>query len=74
MAVEGQSVKVASDMEMQMKQRCAIEFIHEEKVASIDIHQCLLNVYGDQTVDMSTVSWWVVCFSSGENNMREKPM
>ena len=73
MAVEGQSVKVASDMEMQMKQRCAIEFIHEEKVASIDIHQCLLNVYGVQTVDMNIVKWWVVSFSSCESNVRDKP-
>jgi len=27
----------------------------------------LLNVYGDQTVDVSTVRWWVVHFSSGDS-------
>jgi len=34
-------------MEMHLKQRCGIEFLHVEKVAPIDIHQCLLNVDGD---------------------------
>ena len=38
-----------------MKQRCVIEFLHAENMAPIDIHQHLLNVYEDQTVDASTV-------------------
>jgi len=29
-----------------------------EKMAPTDIHCCLMNVYGDQTVGMSTVRWW----------------
>jgi len=39
---------------------CGIEFLHAEKMALVDIHQCLLNTDGDQTVDFSTVSlgWW----------------
>ena len=36
----------------------------EKKTAPIDIQQCLLNVDGDQTVDVSTARRWVVCFSS----------
>ena len=32
----------------------------------------MLKVYGDQAVDMSTVRWWVVCFSSGDNNVKDK--
>ena len=55
MAAEGQSDKMMSDMEVQMKQRCVTEFLHAEKIAPTDIHQCLLNVYGDQTVKVSTV-------------------
>ena len=47
--------KTAADMEVLMKQRCVIEFHHEKKIASTDLHQCLLNIYGDHTVDMSTV-------------------
>jgi hypothetical protein len=38
MAVEGQSDKMVSDMEVRMKQRCVIEFLHAEKTAPNDIH------------------------------------
>ena len=56
MAVEGQCDTMASDVEVHRKQRCVAEFLHVEKFAPIDIHQLLLNVYEDQTVDVSTVS------------------
>jgi len=55
MAAVGQSEKLASDMEVRMKQRCVTEFLHAQKIAPNDIHRRLLNVYGDQTVDVSTV-------------------
>jgi len=46
-----QSDKMVSDM----KQRCVTEFLHtEKKMALTDIYQCTLNIYGDQTVDVST--------------------
>jgi len=32
-----------------------------------DINQYLLNVYGDQTLDVSTVRWGVAHFSSGDS-------
>ena len=35
---EGQDVKMASDVEVKMKQRCVIEFLYAEKMALIDIH------------------------------------
>jgi len=38
MAAEGQSDKMASDMEVHIKQRCGIEFLHVEKVAPTNIH------------------------------------
>jgi len=69
----GQSNKMVSDMEVHMKQRCVIEFFHVEKFAPNDIHRSLLNVYGDQTVDVSTVRQWVACFSSGDSDVKEKP-
>jgi len=65
--------KMASDMEVHMKQRCVIEFLHAEKIAPNDIHRRLLNVYGDQTVDVSTVRRWVACFSSGNSDVKDKP-
>ena len=58
MTAEKQSDKMVSDIEVHMKQRCGTEFTHAEKMASTDIHRCLLNVYGDQIVDVSTVRWW----------------
>jgi len=47
MAAEEQSDKMASDMEAHMKERCIIKFLHAEQIAPVDIHQCLLNIYGD---------------------------
>jgi len=73
MKAEGQSDKMASDMEVHMKQRFVIEFLHAEKIAPNDIHRHLLNVYGDQTVDVSTVRWWVAHFSSGDSDVKDKP-
>ena len=42
------------------------------KMAPIDSHWCLLNVSGDQPVDVSTVRWWVVHFSSGDSDIKVK--
>jgi hypothetical protein len=56
---------MASDIEVRTKQRYVIEFLTAEQIAPIDIHRRLLKVYGDDTVDVSTVRRWVVCFSSG---------
>ena len=56
-----------------MKQRCVIEFLHAEKIAPKDIHRRLVNVYGDQTVDVSTVRRWVARFSSGDSDVKDKP-
>ena len=60
MAAEGQCDKSASDMEVCMEQRGVLEFHRAEKMAPIDIHQCLLNAYGNPTMDVSTVRLWVV--------------
>jgi len=70
MAAQGQSDKMASDMKVHTKQRDEIAFQHAEKIAPIDIHQHLLNVYGDQTVDVSPKSgafqqWWQWVTSAG---------
>jgi len=61
---------MASVMEVLMKQRYGTEFLHEEKMASTDIHRCLLNVYGVQTVEVSTVRQFVVNFSSSNNDIK----
>ena len=64
MAAEGQCDKMASDMEVCLKQRGGTEFLHVEKMAPTDIHRRLLYIYGDQAVDVSSERQWVVCFSS----------
>ena len=33
-----------------------------------------VNIYGDQTVDVSTARWWVVHFSRGNNNCGSPPL
>jgi len=73
MTAEGQSDKMVSDMEVRMKQRRVIEFLRAGKNAPNDIHRHLLNVYGDQTVVVSTVRWWVSRFSSGDSDVQDKP-
>lgn len=55
MAAEGHYDTMASDVEMQMKQRCGTEILHADNTAPSDIHQHLQNVYGDQALDVSTV-------------------
>ena len=68
MAAEGHSDKMVSDMEVHVKQRCVTEFLHAEKMAPTDIHWCLLNIYGDQTVHVSTLRYWVVHFTGDSNS------
>ena len=54
---ERQSNNLASNMEVHMKQRCADEYFHmKKKIASIGILWFLMNIHGDQTMDVSTVS------------------
>ena len=45
----------------------------QKKTAPTDIHWLMLNIYGDQTVDVSTMRWWVVHFSNGNSDVKEKP-
>jgi len=66
-----------SDMEVHMKMKAGIEFPPWRKKkktkALTDIHWHLLNVFEDQTVDMSTVRCWVVHFNSGNGDVKDKP-
>ena len=55
-------------MEEHIKRRCGIEFVHRgKKMVPIGIHQCLLNVCGDQTVGVSAVRQWMKCFIGGNS-------
>ena len=65
---------MASDTEACIMQRYGSELLHAERMASIDIGGHLLNVNGDQTVDVSTVRQWVVCFSSSNSDSVSAPL
>jgi len=54
--------KMAHDVEVCMKKSYGIKFLHAKKMSHSDIHWCLLNISGDQIVDVSTVRWLLVCF------------
>ena len=73
MRAESQSDNMASDMEVLMKQKCVIEFLYAEKISRNDFHRRLLNLYGDQTADVSTVRPWVARFSIGDSDVKDKP-
>jgi len=66
-AAEGQSDKMASDVEEQVKQMCVFEFLRMEKLVPTDIHCCFLNVY-KENVYVSTLRQWVMCCSSSDSN------
>ncbi|XP_033608726.1 protein GVQW3-like [Cryptotermes secundus] len=72
-ATAEQSTKMASDIQVRTKQICVIEFLTAEQISPIDIHRRLLKVYGDDTVNVSTLRRWLVCFNIGESEVRDKP-
>jgi len=55
MAAEVQSDTMASDMDVCIKQRSVWNSSMWKKMTHSDVLRHLLNVYGDQTVDVSTV-------------------
>jgi len=54
MAEEVQSERMASHIEVHMEQGCVAKLFHVERMAPTVIYQGLLNIYGTQTVHVST--------------------
>lgn len=54
MTNEPQSGKMASDIYVLTNQSCVFEFLHAEKIELSENHRSMLNVFGDQTLDLST--------------------
>jgi hypothetical protein len=71
-ATAEQSTKMAFVIEVCMKHGYVIEFLTAEQIAPIDIHRHLLKAYGYDTLDDSTVRWWVVYFNSSESEVHDK--
>ena len=60
MTAQVHSDKMNSDTGVCMMRRYATAFFYVGEMVPTDIHGYLLNIYGDQTVDVSTVRQWVV--------------
>ena len=62
--------------DIRFKQRAVIEFLTTEGAAPIDIYRRMVAVYGDQTVDVSTVRRWARTCREGEpgsSDLGDKP-
>ena len=49
-----------------LKQRAVTEFLSAENVMPAEIHRCLQAVYGENTVNRTTVNRWVIKFRECE--------
>ena len=56
-----------ADIDVRISQRSVIEFLTAEGEMPIRIHERLKNVYGDATVDVSTVRRWFVAVKKLKN-------
>lgn len=65
---------MVSDMKVHKKHWYVIKFHHKEILHQLTFiaKYYLRNVYGDQKADVSTVRWWIICFSSGSRDVCEK--
>ena len=59
-----------ADIDVRIRQRSVIEFLAAEGEMPIRIHERLKNVYGDATVDVSTVRRWVRRSKEAEGQTR----
>ena len=53
-------------MSTRLKQRAVTEFLSAENVTPAEIHRCLQAVYGENTVNRTTVNRWAVKFRECE--------
>jgi len=59
-----------ADIDVRIRQRSVIEFLTAEGEMPIRLHERLENVYGDATVDVSTVRRWVHRCKEAEGQTR----
>ena len=63
-----------ADIDVRIRQRSVIEFLTAEGEMPIRIHERLKNVYGDATVDVSTVRRWVCRCKEAEGQKMKTSM
>ena len=49
-----------ADIDVRIRQRSVIQFLTTEGEMPIRIHERLKNLYGDATVDVSTIRRWLI--------------
>jgi len=74
MAADGQSDRMVSEVGVHVDQSGVIELFRVKEMAPSDIQQALMSVSGRQSVDVSTVRWWMMRFSSGDNDTGSPPL
>lgn len=52
--------------DVRFKQCAVIEFLVAKNVKPVDIHRCLLAIYGNQTLDVSSVRRWALRVKGSE--------
>jgi len=63
-------------MSTRLKQRVVTEFLSAENVTPAEIHRCLKAVYGENTVNRTTVNRWAIKFREcepGHANIIDQP-
>jgi hypothetical protein len=57
-----------------IKQRSVIEFLYKsDETCAVNIHKKLLNVYKDETIDISNVRRWLKRFKNEEKDVYDRP-
>jgi len=64
---------MVSDVEVCMSKGVSLNLSMQKKLAPTETDQHLFNIYGDQTVHVSTVVQCTVLFSNVNSNMKDKP-
>jgi hypothetical protein len=72
MSTTHKQFRMADVIDTCMKQRAVTKFLTAEEVGPIEMYRCLNIVYGEHTVDVSTVRCWIMHFKSGETEIRDK--
>jgi transposase len=64
---------MADVVDVRSRQRVVIEFLTAEGSSPIKIHRRLRSVFGEDTIDVSSVRSWVRHFKSGEYDNGDRP-
>lgn len=73
MSITHKQLKMADVTDTCMRHTVVVEILTANKISHTEIHRCLKSVYGEHTVDVSTVRCWFRLFKIGGTAFRDKP-